>query len=176
MKILLTTILFFFIQLSLFAQEVRIIPGYDPNLADSLRSEINQTDNDSTKANNLILLSWAIEGVRPDSALIIANQAYELSKSRNSVYGQVNALRAMAYNQMNLGDYAESLKSLLLALELLGYPSDDNINRILNADVSSLDRRNIFNYAEPRVSPLNTSKLIGWVVYDNLTFIIFQYI
>jgi two-component system, NtrC family, sensor kinase len=148
MKILLATILFFFIQLSLFAQEVRINPGYDQNLADSLRSEINQADTDTTKAYNMISLSWAIEGVRPDSALIIANQAYELLKSRNSVYGQVNALRAIAYNQMNLGDYAESLKSLLLALELLGYPSDANINRILNADVSSLDRRNIFNYAE----------------------------
>jgi hypothetical protein len=75
MKFLLTTILFLFIQLSLFAQEVRINPGYDQNLADSLRSKINQADNDTTKAYNMILLSWAIEGVRPDSALIIANRS-----------------------------------------------------------------------------------------------------
>jgi signal transduction histidine kinase len=148
MKILLTVILFFYIQLQLFAQNDQTAPGYNPHLADSLRLIIDRTDNDSTKAVNMILLSWAIEGVRADSALIIAKQAFNFSKRNKYKILHVSALRAVGYNQRSMGDYAESLKSFLHALEILGYPSVENSNNIPVSDGSDFGKESLFEYAE----------------------------
>ncbi len=151
MKILLTLTLFFSTQLQLFSQEDKAdinVPGYDLFLADSLRSMIDRTDNDSVKAFNMILLSWAIEGERADSALIIAKQAFELSKRKNLKFLQVRALRTMGYHQKSMGDYAESLQSFLQALEILGYPSVENSNGIPDADGSDSDQQRLGAYAE----------------------------
>ena len=85
MKSLLAIILFFYfpVQLRAQVQVDSMSPGYNPFLADSLRSRIDRADNDTTKAWNMILLYWAIEGARADSALAIAQQAYEFSKSKD---------------------------------------------------------------------------------------------
>ncbi len=148
MKILLAIILFFYFPVQLCAQIDSIAPGYNPFLADSLRSRIDRDDNDSTKAWNLILLSWVIEGVRADSALAIAKQAYEFSKRKNMKIMQLRALQAVGYNQKSMGDYAESLKTFFLALEILGYSSDENSNNIPNSGGSGLDRESLHEYAE----------------------------
>jgi signal transduction histidine kinase len=148
MKSLLAIILFFYFPVQLCAQVDSFAPGYNPFLADSLRSRIDQDDNDSTKAWNMILLSWAIEGVRADSALAIAKQAYEFSKRKNMKIMQVRALLAVGYNQKSMGDYAESLKTFFLALEILGYSYDENSNSIPNAAGSILERERLYEYAE----------------------------
>jgi len=149
MKIILATILFFSIQLQLFAQiNDKTDPDYNSFLADSLRSMIDRTDNDSAKAYNMILLSWAIEGVRSDSALVIAKQAYEFSKRKKFKIMQVSALRAVGYNQMKMGDYAESLKIYFQALEILGYSYNEYSKIPLNSIGSGQDRENLTEYAE----------------------------
>ena len=60
MKSLLAIILFFYfpVQLRAQVQVDSMSPGYNPFLADSLRSRIDRADNDTTKAWNMILLYW----------------------------------------------------------------------------------------------------------------------
>ncbi len=148
MKNLLAIILFFYFPVQLCAQLDSTDPGYNPFLADSLRARIDRADNDSAKAWNLYMLSWAIEGFRADSALAIAKQAYEFSKSKHLKMMQVRALRAIGYNQKSMGDYAESLKSYLQAFEVLGYSSYQESNSIPDTDGSSYGREILREYAE----------------------------
>ncbi len=148
MKHLLAIILFFYFPVQLCAQINSKDLGYNPFLADSLRSRIDRDDNDSTKAWNMVLLSWAIEGVRADSALAIAKQAYDFSKSKHLKMMQVRALRAIGYNQKNMGDYAESLKSYLQAFEELGYSSYQEGNSIPDSDGSYYGQTILHEYAE----------------------------
>jgi len=148
MKIILAIILFFYFPVQLCAQLDSTDPGYNPFLADSLRLRIDREDNDSAKAWNMYMLSWAIEGVRADSALAIAKQAYEFSKSKHLKMMQVRALRAIGYNQRNMGDYAESLKSYLQAFEVLGYSSYQESNSIPDTDGSYHGREILHEYAE----------------------------
>ncbi len=148
MKSLLAIILFFYFPLQLCAQLDSLDPGYNTFLADSLRARIDRADNDSAKAWNLVLLSWAIEGVRADSALAIAKQAYEFSKSKHLKMMQVYALMAIGYNQKNMGDYAESLKTYLQAFEELGYSSYQESNSIPGTDGSDHEQEILHLYAE----------------------------
>jgi two-component system NtrC family sensor kinase len=150
MKIILAIILFFYFPVQLCAQVQvdSISPGYNPFLADSLRSRIDRADTDSAKAWNMILLYWAIEGVRADSAMAIAKQAYEFSKSKQLKFMEVYALLAIGYNQKNTGDYAESLKTYLLVFEILGYSSFHESNSLPDSDGSVLDREILHEYAE----------------------------
>ena len=150
MKSLLAIILFFYfpVQLRAQVQVDSMSPGYNPFLADSLRSRIDRADNDTTKAWNMILLYWAIEGVQSDSAMAIAKQAYEFSKSKQLKFMEVYALMAIGYNQKNTGDYAESLKTYLQAFEILGYSSFHESNSLPDADGSVLDRDILHEYAE----------------------------
>ncbi len=148
MKNLLAIILFFYFPVQLCAQIGSLDPGYNPFLADSLRARIDRADNDSAKAWNMYMLSWAIEGFRADSALAIAKQAYEFSKSKDLKMMQVRALRAIGYNQKNMGDYAESLKSYLQAFEILGYSSYQESNSIPDTDGSDHGREILHEYAE----------------------------
>jgi signal transduction histidine kinase len=150
MKHLLAIILFFYFPVQLCAQVQvdSMSPGYNPFLADSLRSRIDRADTDSAKAWNMILLSWVIEGTRADSALAIAKQAYELSKSKQLKFMEVYALMAIGYHQKSMGDYAESLKTLFLAQEILDYSYDENSNSIPNSGGSVLDRESLHLYAE----------------------------
>jgi len=148
MKIILAIILFFYFPVQLCAQIDSTNPGYNPFLADSLRARIDRADTDSAKAWNMILLYWAIEGVQSDSALAIAKQAYEFSKSKQLKMMQVGALRAIGYNQKSMGDYAESLKTYLLAFEILGYSSFHESNSLPDSEGSVLDRETLHEYAE----------------------------
>ena len=148
MKIILAIILFFYFPVQLCAQLDSLDPGYNPFLADSLRARIDREDNDSVKAWNMYMLSWAIEGIRADSALAIAKQAYEFSKSKKLKMMQVRALRAIGYNQKNMGDYAESLKSYLQAFEVLGYSSYQESNSIPDTDGSYHGQEILHEYAE----------------------------
>jgi signal transduction histidine kinase len=148
MKILIAIILFFYFPVQLCAQLDSLNPGYNPFLADSLRARIDRADNDSAKAWNLIMLSWAIEGFRADSALAIAKQAYEFSKSKHLKMMQVGALRAIGYNQKSMGDYAESLKTYLEVFEKLGYSSYQESNSIPDTDGSYHGQEILHEYAE----------------------------
>jgi signal transduction histidine kinase len=150
MKIILAIILFFYLPVQLRAQiQVdSMSPGYNPFLADSLRSKIDRADNDSAKAWNMILLYWAIEGIESDSALVIAKQAYKFSKSKQFKFMEVYALMAIGYNHRNTGDYAESLKTYLQVFEILGYSSFHESNSLPDSDGSVLDRETLHEYAE----------------------------
>lgn len=150
MKILIVIILFFYFPVQLCAQVQvdSMSPGYNPFLADSLRSKIDRADTDSAKAWNMILLYWAIEGIQSDSALVIAKQAYEFSKSKQLKFMEVYALMAIGYNQKNTGDYAESLKTYLQAFEILGYSSFHESNSLPDSDGSVFDRDILHEYAE----------------------------
>ncbi len=150
MKIILAIILFFYFPVQLRAQVRidRISPGYTPFLADSLRSKINRDENDTTKAWNMILLSWVVEGARADSALAIAKQAYEFSKGKQLKFMEVFALISIGYHQKSMGDYAESLKTFFLAQEILDYSYDENSNSIPNPGGSVLEWEGLHLYAE----------------------------
>jgi len=150
MKIILAIFLFFYFPVQICAQVQvdSISPGYNPFLADSLRSRIERDENDTTKAWNMILLYWVVEGARADSALAIAKQAYEFSKSKELKFMEVYALMAIGYNQTSRGDYAESLKTFFLALEVLDYSYDENSNSIPKSGGSVRERESLHEYAE----------------------------
>jgi len=150
MKYLIAIILFFYfpVQLRVQVQVDSMSPGHNPFLADSLRSKIDRADNDSAKAWNMILLYWAIEGIQSDSALVIAKQAYEFSKSKQLKFMEVYALLAIGFNHKNTGDYAESLKTYLQVFEILGYSSFHESNSLPDSDGSVPDRESLHEYAE----------------------------
>ena len=147
-KIIISIVVFLHIQVQLYAQVDRKVQSYNPLLTDSLRSMIERTDNDSTKAFNLILLSWAIEGTNVDSALTLAKQAYEISKRKNLRLIEVRALRAVGYHQKSMGDYTESLNTFFQALKILGYSSDDENNTLPDSNENSLGQAGLDEYAE----------------------------
>jgi len=150
MKIIAAILLFFYLPAHLRAQVQidNISPGYNPFLADSLHSRIDRADTDSVKAWNLILLSWVIEGARADSALAIAKQAFEFSKSKHLKFMEVYSLMAIGYHQKSMGDYAESLKTLFQAQERLDYSYNENKNSKPISSGSVLDWESLHLYAE----------------------------
>jgi len=85
---------------------------------DTLRTKLNTNLDDITRVNAFLALSHAYYLANPDSAIIFAQQAYELSQKNKLLANQARALGDMAAGYGSLGDYPKSVQMLLKALRI----------------------------------------------------------
>jgi two-component system, NtrC family, sensor kinase len=102
-------------------------------LIDSLSKKLQTLTNDTSRVDVLIELGFEMRHTKPDTTYLLAQQAYELSRSLNYLAGEARALSTMASAYKFLGDYAKSLKFYLQAKDLnLAIKDTDRVAVILN--------------------------------------------
>ncbi len=97
------------------------------NLIDSLQTALRKEKTDTGKAEILISLCYKYQDYKPDSALLLAQEAYSLSVKHAYTWGENDALSRIALSYDRLGDYTQSLEyyiRLLKIEEQRGYPDD----------------------------------------------------
>src|SRR5579862_4465751 len=122
MKISFLLIFILLINSSLFSQN---------NEVDTLHAALQKEKTDTGKIILLYKLSLAYQNSKPDSALVLAQEAYFMSKSKKFIKGESWALNQMAFAFNSIGNFPKALKYYLQQLkieETRGYP--DNIVRI----------------------------------------------
>ena len=132
------------------------------NTTDSLMKSISLDHSDSSKVQSMIKLSEAYQIYKPDSALLIGQQAYQLAKKNHDLRGESHSLNKMAGAFIRLGNYTEALKYFISQLKIeeeraipenianiymniaLVYVNEkDNSNAIINAlKADSIIRKN----------------------------------
>ncbi len=115
-------ILFLFIGSSLLAQD---------RIVDSLHAILRNEKQDTTKIILLYKISDAYQVSRPDSALMFAQRAYFMAKTKKFIKGESWALNQMAYAYTSLGNFPKALEYYIQQLKIeekRGYP--DNIARV----------------------------------------------
>lgn len=88
------------------------------NKIDSLNKILKNKMPDTAKAKILYKLSHAYQTYKPDTALLLAQQVYDISKKENFLNGQVMALDGMAGAFYRMGDNAKALEYYLKELQL----------------------------------------------------------
>jgi hypothetical protein len=85
---------------------------------DSLYALLNSEKADHQKVALLIGLSFAYQDSKPDSALLLAQRAWFLSKKSNDKKGESDALSQMAFAYKNLGNFTKSLELSIAKLKM----------------------------------------------------------
>ena len=88
------------------------------NPIDSLKQLIQNEKQDTSRALLLFQLSRQYNFSKPDSALLFARQAVELSRKINFKKGEATGLRGIAAFFANTGNYPASLEINLQALKI----------------------------------------------------------
>jgi two-component system NtrC family sensor kinase len=95
---------------------------------DSLKTEINTSENDTIKLVRLRNITRVYSEINPDSTLSYANRLLSLSQKLDLKLDEANALREIGYAQMNLGNYPRSLQTTLNGIKIAENPeSEKNI-------------------------------------------------
>jgi len=87
---------------------------------DSVR--LAKTDTD--RAINLYFLSYYYQNYKPDSALYLAQTAYDISEKEDFLRGKIGSLGQMAKALNNLGNYPKALEYYLEQLKILEKKKD----------------------------------------------------
>lgn len=85
---------------------------------DSLLTILKRDKEDTNKAIHLNRLSWELSNQKPDTAIILANQALLLSQEIKSNKHIANSLYQIAWANYVRGNYAASIENNLKALSL----------------------------------------------------------
>ena len=85
---------------------------------DSLIKLLITLPDDTNKVNTLYLLAFEYNLTKPDKTLLLAQQAYELSRKLHYLTGEARALNNIATGLVQFGDYAKGLKSYIQAREI----------------------------------------------------------
>ena len=81
---------------------------YSTNI-DSLTIELNKAHDDSIKVDILSKLFWGYQRANPDTALIFAEQALEISQANNLTYDIAESKRLIGIVRKVQGDYQRAL-------------------------------------------------------------------
>ena len=95
---------------------------------DSLHLALENEKSDTGKIVVLYKLAEAYQGSKPDSSLLLAQEAYFLAKNKKFIKGESWALNAMAVSYNSIGNFPKALEYYIEQLkieETRGYP--DNI-------------------------------------------------
>jgi len=95
------------------------------NSADSLKQLLAAEKQDTSRILVMNQLARMYSFSKPDTALVIAGQALELSRKINFKKGEISALRNTGFLFMNAGNYPRSLEVLLQALKIAEETNDD---------------------------------------------------
>lgn len=85
---------------------------------DSLAKELVKEKTDTGKADILVILSYYYKNYRPDSALILAQTSYSLSKKHNYLGGESFALGGMADAFALLDNYSKAIEYYIEQLKI----------------------------------------------------------
>src|SRR5579863_8058915 len=119
MRIFVLLILSVLIRFSLFSQN---------RIVDSITASLKNVRTDTGRIVLLYELSRAYQNSRPDSALLLAQDAYYQSKNKKFIKGESWALNQMAFAFNSIGNFPKALQYDIEQLkieEARGYP--DNI-------------------------------------------------
>jgi signal transduction histidine kinase len=140
---------------------------------DSLSAVLKNEKTDTDKIILLYKLSEAYQVSKPDSALLLAQQAYFMARNKKFIKGESWSLNEMAFAFNNLGNFPKALEYYLEQLkieETRGYP--DNIAGIyLNIALlynSAKDYDKAIFYAKKADSIINTNKFETLSIYSSL--------
>jgi signal transduction histidine kinase len=96
------------------------------NVADSLRRIYQVSSNDdSVQYRAAIYLYDYYEQVNRDSAFFYADQCVRIARRNNRKINEAHVLTRRAYQELNLGRYAQSLNSLLASFQIIESGGDD---------------------------------------------------
>lgn len=140
---------------------------------DSLRSELAKQETDTGKILLSYYLSNAYQASKPDSALLIAQEAYYMAKNKKFIQGESWALNQMAVAFNSLGNFPKALEYYIEQLKMeekLGVA--ENI-AIVQLDIALLynnakDHDNALVYAKKADSIFNAHKLESYSLYSLL--------
>src|ERR1700689_1390379 len=85
---------------------------------DSLRSVLKNEKTDTGKIILLFNLSFAYQDSKPDSALLLAQDAYFMSRKIKFVRGESRALNQMAYALSSIGNFPKALEYYIAQLKI----------------------------------------------------------
>ena len=88
------------------------------------KDSLDKATIDSNKAYYLYMLSYYYQNSRPDSSLLLAQAAYNLSLKSNFFRGKIGSLGQIAQAYSRSGNYAKALEKYLQQLELVEKQSD----------------------------------------------------
>lgn len=88
------------------------------NLIDSLQRELKNAGNDTSKAILLYQLSYEYQGYKPDSGLLLAQEAYDLSLKHRFLKGESWALNQIAGAFGKMGNNAQALEYYIRQLKI----------------------------------------------------------
>ncbi len=92
---------------------------------DSLKHEIEITRNDTMLYIQLGALASAYLETKPDSSLYYSEKALDIAKELKLKLDEANTLGKKGYAQQNKGNYPESLKTFLSAIEIADNPANE---------------------------------------------------
>jgi len=99
--------------------------SYSQNtIIDSIRIEVQKAKHDTDKAIQLYRLSYYYQNYKPDSALQLAQKAYELSKEKNFLRGLNGSLGMIALAYKKMGNFPRALETYLEQLKILEKKND----------------------------------------------------
>lgn len=119
--------------------ECNLIAQDNPTI-DSLKSELSQSHEDSIKVNILLKLFWEYRRSNPDTALIFARKANEISYSINNLSGIARSLHNMGIIRKAQGNYDLASKLIVDAKE-----NYEKINDTIGTVSCLIDIGDIFN-------------------------------
>ena len=118
------------------------------HVLDSLRNIYLNTTDDSVRFGTATRIYGYYEELNRDSALYYTDQCVQLSHKNNKKMNEVPSLCQKAYQQLNLGRFAESLESLYTAFNIAEDPRNekyywyfDSLQWIFNKGTSEANRR-----------------------------------
>src|SRR5262245_7710540 len=103
-----------------------VLAGAQQNSADSLRRIYYSSKDDSVLYKAAIHLYDYYEELNRDSAFFYADRCVQLSRKNHKKINEAHVLTRKAYQEVNLGRYAESLNSLLASFEICQSEGNDN--------------------------------------------------
>jgi len=104
-----------------------VLIGAQQNYPDSLRKIFISSKDDSIIYKAATHLYDYYEEVNRDSALLYADQCIQISHRNDKKLNEAFFLNRKAYQELNMGRYAESYNSLLKAFELSGNKGNDKL-------------------------------------------------
>ena len=108
-----------FIFISLLTGFVAFPQNVNIQQADSLRHELTQAKQDTSRAIILADLAEAYRTEKPDSTLYFADQALQLSRNINFPFGEMRAYLILCFYFYNAGtDLSQALETGLKALDI----------------------------------------------------------
>jgi two-component system, NtrC family, sensor kinase len=138
------------------------------NAVDSLSAALKNEKTDTGKIMLLNNLSFAYQNSKPDSALLLAQEAYFMSKNKKFLKGESWALNKMAFAFNSTGNFPKALENYIKQLkieETRGYP--DNIASVY-LDIALL-YDNAKDYGEAIVYAKKADSIIAENNFENLS-------